>query len=109
MNRLNQQEKQQPIQKLRQLLQSVPVETKEEHEWQLLENTIMARLEDTQKRTPLKREIPLFNSLFQLFPRPIMAVATAACLILMLGAGSFYYTFHSSPQPLVNSKVLGMK
>ena len=64
MNRLNQQEKQQPIQKLRQLLQSVPVETKEEHEWQLLENTIMARLEDTQKRTPLKREIPLFDSLF---------------------------------------------
>lgn len=107
MANLNHQEKQPEILKLRQLLQSFPVEMKKEDEWQLLENTIIARLEDTEKSTRQKKTLPLPGTVLQLFQRPILATSALACLIIMLGAGSLYYTFHSLPQPLTYSKVIG--
>ena len=58
MNNLDQQEKQLEIQKLRELIHSIPIEAKKEYEWQLLENTIIAQLEDIEKGVPQKSEKP---------------------------------------------------
>ena len=107
MNNLDQQEKQLEIQKLRELIHSIPIEAKKEYEWQLLENTIIAQLEDIEKGVPQKSEKPLFMPIAQLFPKKILAMATAACLALLIGVGSFFYADRFSPKPLVHSKILG--
>ena len=108
MKRINHQEKQPEIRKLHELLRSVSIETKKEHEWQLLENSIIAHLEETEKGLTQKAEKPLFIPIFQLFPKKMVAMATVSCLVLLIGVGSFFYVNRFSPEPLIHSKILGL-
>lgn len=103
---LQNQEKQLEIQKLHKILQNVPKETKQEYEWQLLENDIFARMEDAalQKRRKL---FPMRIAPF--LPKNIPALAAAASLIIALGVGTFLSRNLFSPALLSESRILGIK
>jgi len=111
MDKLHNQEKLPEIQNLRSLLSTVPKETKAQHEWQLLENTLFVRMDEMKKAQSQKREtlLPFSVRLAPVFPQRILALAAAACLVLMMGFGSFYVAYRSTPKPLAYSRILGIK
>lgn len=107
MINLSNQEKQTEIISLRSLLRGVPAETKNEQEWQCLENAILADMDEIEKKgRPNNRLVSSFIPLPFSF-RKAIPYCVAASLISILGVGTFYSQKLNSPQPLVVSRILG--
>ncbi len=109
MDLLHDQEKQPEIRKLQNLLQNVSKETKQEHEWQLLENSLLLRMEQMEKRPSRLRDRLISIRFAPMFPAKIAALVTAVCLIFVLGLGTFYTAYRQAPEPLAESRILGIK
>jgi len=109
MDTLQKQEKQQEIQKLQKLLRSVSRESKKEHEWQVLENTILAQLDDLKKRAPSPK-VTVFAPITRFFPGSVPAFAAAAGLLIICIAGIFTISYRAThPKPLAGSRILGVQ
>lgn len=111
MSKLYNQEKSAEIQNLQRLLKSVPKETKPEHEWQVLENMLFARMDEMEQAHTLKSEKPSWRTVpvAPVFSRRLAALGAAACIVLMLGAGSLYVASRSVSKSLAHSQILGIK
>ncbi len=111
METLQNQEKLPEIQRLRTLLQSVPEETKSEHAWQALENSLFARMDEMESiRASGSRKLFRFPVMpAAVFPQRILGIAAAACLVVLIGVETFYTAYRSAPRPLADSQILGVK
>lgn len=105
------QEKQPEIQKLKNALKTVSCKTKEEHEWQFLENTIVSKLEDTREVATKTSFLSRYREWGPVFSRKfsISSAVLAIALIFGFGINTFYASVFNSPTPLVNSSVIQAK
>lgn len=109
MINLNNQENHPEIRKLREILQSVPKETKQDNEWQLLENELFASMDEIEKDVSKNSKMLSWRDIVPFLPGNISAIGAVATLIIILGFGIFYSGNLFSPKPLIHSRILGVK
>lgn len=109
MDRLKAQENQAEIRKLRELLRSVPQREKKEHEWQLLENTLFARLDKGETIKTRKTDFFIFHPFQRLFQGNMAPLGLTGALVLLITVGLLFKQFQFSSDNLKFSRVIGIE
>jgi tetratricopeptide (TPR) repeat protein len=106
----NNQEQDPQIQKLRKLLDSVPVRKKPEHELVSLENALFSRLDSERRVKPQSQSV--FQQIIEslaLLMRPVPAMAAVAAALLIGISGTVYFVHYSAHQSMLSgSRILNI-